>query len=560
MDEEGNYIERKFGYSKVCWNIENYCVTPSGPDWMFYSPEFKSRGFYTTKWRMHLKRIFVNEKEYNVLFQLQRLDCGSCEEVSVDCFVEYSDHAGETIEMDFQSNFLVNAICERELRNTGFVPVKSYHSNSFLLKCEILVTFPGAVEVIPSTDDIAVRKLSEDLLQLIVTGDLYDFQVSVDNAYIPAHKAILYYRIPDPVFRNKITQAGDLLMVDDFSRQGADKVLKFLYTGNLELAVNNPVISAYKFAELLDVKPIMDYYEPDEHCISTNINVEEFIATWIIKDFTSRTEYYIRSPRMTSDNKTFHFYLKIHPKGFGSKETTVAFFMEIATVEPTDACIEFFIENNQRRRVSQQHHKRIVSKEIFGDKCFINRNELNNYLQTGDLTVGVRLRMPTGIENLSLGNSKVRFEQVSVKACYERYATDLLRMHEDQAYQDFRVRFSNHIAYLHKCVLSVRYPSLYIALEQNLPYFSELKYKVLKSMFIFLYTGGIEKNLNLEDTFTLYEVADEFDVTTLKLIIVNKLQSGISETNVRRICEFAEIKNIANLLNVAQLYIQEHCN
>lgn len=540
MQIEDDLVQKKFGSYKILWKVEHFFLLTCENNWIISSPTFSLRDPFHTTWKLILKAEpnGNNDEENFLCASLWRLETDTGPEL-VQANWKISFLNGNTNEYSFAENeycFGRNMSCTVNVLSMKDVlkELQPFETDVLYLQCRLIVSHKNRNAFSICTHQ-GIKLLSENLLKLYTSRTMSDMVLKLRDEYkFDAHKAVLHARNPTlaSIFdsRPESWNSFNLFLSDEgwseaavlhtsmISSGAVEKVISYLYSGDLDLVVGKPSVSIYECAILFDISEIVDYYTADELTIQSTINVGELVFVWTIKNFESINSEHISSAPLTEDTSQSVWRLRFFPYGRRNQEGFVSIFAKIiGGITPQNFCLEFAIMNLSREIVNRKRlQKSAKHGNTFGFSKFSSRDNLSSSLdEDGTLHIIFKLRISTTKPVSSLGSSSVTIvTPISKEEALKSLSVDMVCLFQERKYSDAVIRCNGKVFEVHKFIFASGSDTFSKMVWDELQKTNEIrisyiKPKVLRVMLIYMYSGTIP-NSSYEVICDVYKNAETY--------------------------------------------------
>lgn len=524
---EENYAQRKFGFCKIIWKIEHFCLVTCPKNWVLSSPEFSVRDPYYTAWMLVLKQK-KNRSDGSCVItaSLKRLDNDPGPEV-IRANWKISILNGEYNKHNYPENeFHFHKATSHEVNVQIMAEVlkefKPFDMDVLYIECQLIVSYDYAK--FTTSIEQGIKLLSEDMFRFFLSKNINDVSLKIKDKFVAAHKAILGARNPTfaTIFKNQPEGIGSIDMFLPFINIDAlEKVVAYLYSGNLQTVIGKPSVSIYECASILEISEVLDYYEPDNLTIRSSVEPTEFTLVWFVREFESLNQEFILSPSFTEARSGTTWRLRLLPKGAENYNGFISVYGEIID-GMTALNVSFEIAISDAKNNFFCHRKAQKSMKFcgilgFGD--FVSRDYLknNSLLESGVLRIVYKVQMSTKAPKTVCESSSISIVTTNTPTeALKLFSEEMANMFVEGNFSDAVMICENRLFKVHKCIFASRSDTLSKIIWEKLRNETEIEVLYIKPdalniILLYIYCGTIP-DYSYEIIRDVYRNAEHFNM------------------------------------------------
>lgn len=199
-----------------------------------------------------------------------------------------------------------------------------------------------------------------------------------------------------------------------------------------------------------------------------------------------------------------------------------------------------------------------ISRKLFKNK--------GTFVANNTLSIQCEFELSFGVTTFEIEKQTI-LPQAEPKNSGElnRLMFNLRDMYIDQKFCDVSFRIGNRTLRAHKLILCARSPVFSAMFDSDMKETSsdsvdidDLDFDTVNGMLMFLYTDALEEDLGFESALKLYEVADKYQIESLKEKCLGFLGTRISVENFCDVLVVADMHRDERLMDVVKDFMVDH--
>lgn len=580
---------------KFVWKIENYNFLPPQRGKALKSPSFNVNLLGSTFLELYPKGDILDPDSEYIIICLN--NCIKLPHTSVSCDVRL-------VTVDSSSQFKTEKIhdCtkwrfkkqpQRETRL--FASPQTGSNDSDFSKSTLTVTcnftqnpdMAKSNQKMNAADGKDMMLLSRDMEKMFIDQHFSDVTLCTANEKFPAHKAVLYARLPKLV--KDLEAEPDHKDLSDIEPSVLKALLEYAYSGKISAA--NSIIPGglYEVANLLELTDLKQkiYSYPNEVTARTCVKVDRNVFTWPIKDIQNmELNKKIYSPTFTgcviqgSDLKLACYLSKnaddkltleisVH-RLFPDKNNPIFVKCKITVIDQLTLhrCAEHVFVADE-----EWHFPSFIPVHRVAQNVFVG--PMPSTYSTKTANHGVPLKCEFSISGCETSEieetecSSTRYDN------FVRYGEDVRNLCTDlgSLYNIFLPKVSDVTLLIgdvrfpaHKAVLAARSPVFFrmftndmLEKQSGVVKITDIDIAVLNMMLKYIYSAKVDI-LNYDCAIKLYSAADKYEITSLKERCAAYLKELLCSDNVCDILLLADMHGDSDLKGFAREFINAHAD